>query len=163
VSRRSGFGALLALGLLIPAARASAQAPGTAGGPTPALVHYGKWGAAALFATFTALGVVEHNRANARFEDLRRFCFDVGPCTIGADGRYADAQAEARYQAVVSGDRAARTWLISGQVALAGAAALFVVELLKEKGTQNIPSSGLEITPTPTGTRIGLRLPFRGP
>ena len=79
---------------------------------------------------------------------------------VGLDGRYANPAAEGHYQQVVSADRAARAWLVSGQVALGGAAALFVVELLKDHGTTNIPFQGLVVAPTRTGTHVGWQVRF---
>jgi hypothetical protein len=77
---------------------------------------------------------------------------------VGPDGRYLDPSAEERYQRVVVGDRRARAWLVGGQVALVGSVALFVIELTREKGSQNIPYSGLVVEPGRYGTRVGFRL-----
>ena len=149
-----------ALLLALLAARPLAAQSDSGRAYTPPIVHYGKWGAAALFVGFTSLGVIEHNRANAAYDRLTSFCVNTGPCTIGADGRYSNPAAESRYQDVVSGDRAARLWLVSGQVALAGTAALFIIELLKEHGTRNIPFNGLLLEPGRRETRMGWRLTF---
>jgi len=128
---------------------------------TPPAVKYGKWGAAALFVAFTAAGAVEHNAAESRFRGLETWCIDIGPCTIGPDGRYSNPDAESRYQAVIQRDRTARVWFLSGQIAMGGAAALFVVELLHDHGTRNIPYSGLVVEPGRIGTtKIGLRVPI---
>jgi hypothetical protein len=124
------------------------------------VVHYGKWAAALAFAGFTALGALEHAQANDAYAGLQAFCRGGGSCAIAPDGRYADPAAEGRYQQVVSSDRAARVWLMSGQVALGGAAALFVIDLLKSREPKNIPFQGLVIAPTRTGTHIGWKLPF---
>lgn len=155
--------ALAALGAALlgaaPARSAHAQ-EARAARETPPIVHYGKWGAAALFAAFTSLGVMEHNNAEGRYHALQAYCIDVGPCAIGADGRYANPEAESRYQSVVKSDRAARGWLLSGQLALAGAAALFVIELLHDHGTRNVPYSGLVVEPGRFGaTNVGIRIP----
>ena len=150
----------LALALLVaaPVPRLTAQSAADSGrAQPPAIVHYGKWGAAALFAGLTSLGVLEHDRANSAFDRLTAFCLNVGPCGIGPDGRYANPAAESRYQEVVRGDRAARAFLLSGQVALAGTAALFILDLMKEHGTPNIPFSGLLLEPG-RQTRLGWRL-----
>ena len=155
---------LLAVALAVPA---RAQEPGTGGRPAndevPVLVRWGKWVAALGFVGLTAAGAAEHARADDEFAGLRRFCLDIGPCTIGQDGRYTGIEAESRYDAVVQGDRNARALFIAGQVALAGAAALFVMELSKSKGTENIPYSGLTIAPYPTGLRVGWKLSFAAP
>ena len=140
---------------------ASAQSAPASTSDTPKVVHYGKWGAAALFAALTTAGVIEHTAANASYRDLQAYCLGQGSCAIGSDGRYASPQAEQRYQNVVRGDRAARVWLLSGQVALGGAAVLFVMDLLHEHGTKNIPYAGLVVAPGRFGTtRVGFSLPL---
>lgn len=140
----------------------AAQAPNEpAPARTSAFVHYGKWGAAALFAGLTAIGAIEHGNANHAFNGLQDYCKAGNSCTIGQDGRYANPVAEARYQEVVRGDRAARVFLVSGQVALAGATTLFILELLKDRGTHNIPFNGLRVAPGTAGTtRVGWSLRF---
>jgi hypothetical protein len=127
---------------------------------TPRIVVYGKWVAAAASAGFTALGIREHNDADRAFADLARYCRQQQSCDVGPDGRYLDPAAEERYQRVVSGDRRARTWLVTGQLALVGSVALFVIELTREKGSENIPYRGLLVEPGKYGTRIGFRLPW---
>jgi len=154
----------LALAALVAApGLASAQQPPAQPTPVPGIVHYGKWGAAALFAAATGVGLLEHQRADNAFDDLRTLCGSTAQCTIGADGRYTDPIAEAQYQRIVSGDRAARSWFIGGQVALAGTVALFVIELLHARGSTNIPYSGFTVKPTRDGTRIGWQIPIRLP
>jgi hypothetical protein len=165
MSRRAVGAVLLAAAAAAhPALAQSTDAPAEpAGQPASPIVHYGKWGAAAMFVGFTAMGVIQHHQANTAFNDLQQYCLSSGACSLGVDGRYTNAIAEERYARVVAGDRAARTWLISGQVALAGTTALFVLELLRERGTRNIPFQGLIIAPSRGGTRLGWTLPFRSP
>ena len=153
---------LLATLLALPD-RATAQQQPAAPPPTTGIVRNGKWGAAALFVAATTIGFLEHNRADNAFDDLRTLCGNAVQCTIGPDGHYTDSAAEAQYQRIVAGDRAARSWFIGGQVALAGTAALFVIELLHARGAPNIPYSGFIVKPTRDGTRIGWRLPIRLP
>jgi hypothetical protein len=163
VSARAVFAAALAACLANAAVARAARAqdaPQGASSTTPPAVKYGKWGAAALFAAFTAAGAIEHNAAESRFRALESYCINTGPCTIGPDGRYANPNAESRYQAVIMRDRTARVWFLSGQIAMGGAAALFVVELLHDHGTRNIPYSGLMVEPGRLGTKIGVRLPL---
>ena len=160
--------AIVLLWLLAAPASLHAQAtpapqPGSSSQDVPFLVRWGKWGAALLFAGFTAYGALEHEQANEDYSQLRQFCLDIGPCTIGPDGRYIDPNAEALYQEVVQGDRTARASFIGGQIALAGAAALFVVELSRSKGTENIPYNGLVVAPSPYGLKVGWRLSFGSP
>ncbi len=154
----AALAACLANAAVARAARAQ-DAPQGGSNTTPPAVKYGKWGAAALFAAFTAAGVIEHNTAESRFRALELYCVTTGPCTTGPDGRYANPGAESRYQAVISRDRTARVWFLSGQIAMGGAAALFVVELLHDHGTRNIPYSGLMVEPGGLGTtRVGWRV-----
>ena len=162
--RRSGAAPALLFALAVAggaAAPAALAAQGASGSDTPAAVRYGKWGAAALFVAFTAAGAIEHNEAEVRFRALESWCISTGPCTIGPDGRYASPAAESMYQGVIQRDRTARVWFLSGQLALGGAAALFVAELLHDHGTQNVPYSGLVVGPGAMGTtRIGWRVRF---
>ena len=128
---------------------------------TSDFIRYGKWGAAGLFAGLTVLGAIEHGNASSAYDGLQAYCRAGNPCVIGSDGRYANPVAEARYQDVVRGDRAARVFLVSGQVALAGATTLFVLELLKERGTRNIPFQGFTVMPGRAGsTKVGWSLHF---
>ncbi len=153
---------LLLLSAALPA-RATAQGAPPATRPehrVSPVIHYGKWGAALLFAGFTALGALEHAQANSSYSDLQQFCRAGSSCGIGPDGRYTDPGAESRYQQVVSSDRAARTLLVGGQIALGGAAALFVVELLRERGTTNVPFHGLILASARTGLHVGWTLHY---
>ena len=144
-----------ALALLLCARAATAQTPEPAERGTSPLVHYGKWGAAALFVAFTAAGAVAHNRANADWDLLAAYCRGQGSCAIGPDRRYTNPVAESMYWDVVHLDRAARAWLIGGQVALAGAVTLFIVELRRQHGPPNIPYSGFTVEPGRFGLRVG--------
>ncbi len=140
---------------LVATAPAAAQGNRQEPDRPPAIVRHGKWAAAGLFAGSIALAVVQHSAANDALDDLRVFC-RTGSCVIGPDGRYADVDAEALYQRVVSGDRAARVWLIAGQAAFVGTAALFIIDLKGRRGRTNIPFQGLVVTPG----RLGIRLPL---
>jgi hypothetical protein len=147
--RRLAIAALL----LLPAAAQAQTAPRI--DTVPALVRHGKWVGAAAFAGVITMAVVQHNSANRAWDRLVEYC-NTANCALAPDGRYQDAGAEAHYQNVVRGDRAARVWLIAGQVTLVGTAALFVLELTRERGTTNIPFSGLLVEPG----RVGWRLSF---
>lgn len=121
----------------------------------PAIVRTGKWIGAGIFAGSMAMALLEHQGANRALDRLRDYC-RVGSCAIGPDGRYVDQAAESRYREVISGDRMARVWLIAGQVTFVATAALFVVELTTDRGTTNIPFSGLSVGPG----RVGWKLEF---
>lgn len=125
----------------------------------PALISWGKWGAAALFVGFTATGIARHNDADKDYDALIAWCQTAGSCELAAEGTYADPRSESLYQSSLSADRAARGWLIAGQVALAGAVALFIIQLRYESRPQNIPfEPRIEVAPGPHGTRIGVRM-----
>jgi hypothetical protein len=127
---------------------------------TPPVIRYGKWGSLALAAGFTALGIRTHNNADDAFRNLAAYCRLQTFCAVGPDGRYTDPEAERRYGEVVSGDRWARAWLVSGQAALLGSVVLFVMELKRDRGPRNVPYSPLIMTSEPGGARVGLRLPL---
>jgi hypothetical protein len=105
------------------------------------------------------MGIRTHNNADDAFRDLASYCRSRGYCSLGPDGRYQDPEAERRYRDVVNGDRWARTWLVGGQAALIGSVVLFVMELKRGRGPQNIPYSPLVVEPSRAGaTRLGVRL-----
>ncbi len=124
-------------------------------------VTWGKWAAAAVAVGSTVLGIRQHNAGNNAYADLVMYCGEVITCSIGPDGRYVDAWAEATYQQVVRDDRSARAWLIVGQVAAVGTAVLFILELKHETGPPNIPYSGLMVESEDGVTRVGVRIPLR--
>jgi hypothetical protein len=152
-------------GTLLPApARAQADTATTMGDTVPspravpAAVRWGKWAAAAAAVGLTIEGIERHNAANAAFGHLVGYC-GATTCTLGSDGRYADPGAEALYQRVVRGDRAARVWLVTGQLAAVGSAVLFVMDLIRPHEEPNIPYSGLLIETGRGVTRVGVRIP----
>jgi hypothetical protein len=151
---------LLVTALCTLAAGASAQNPAPQTARAPALVHYGKWAALGLAAGLTILGARTHDRADRDYTSLLSLCSSSGPCPIGADGRYSNPSAEALYQRVRAGDRAAGAWLVGGEAALAGGAVLFVMELRRKKGTENIPYSPY-IVAGRFGTQVGLQWAWR--
>lgn len=121
----------------------------------PAVYRYGKWTAALFAAGATAMGISTHNAADRAYGDLIDWCRS-NPCRLDPDGRYQDAEAETRYDVVVRRDRAARAWFVAGQAAIAGAVALFILEIRhgpREPG--NVPYSGLVLEPGRLGLRIG--------
>jgi hypothetical protein len=153
---RAGAVALILLAGAAGEARAQTSVPRPE--TAPALVRHGKWVTAAFAIGFTALGIRAHHGADADFRRLVDYCQVVGGCAIGPDGRYANSEAEARYQTVVRGDRAARAWLLGGQAAFAGSVVLWIMELNRVKGPRNIPYSPFIVAPGRHGTRLGLRL-----
>lgn len=152
--------ALLAAAHLALAHVARGQAPAAPSHAPSAGVRYGKWAALGVAAGFTVLGVAAHDRAEARYGDLLAYCREQRSCSIGLDGRYGSAAAEALYQRVLRSDRTARRWLIGGQAALVGSAVLFVIELKRKRGPDNIPYSPY-IAAGRFGTDVGVRIAWR--
>ena len=143
---------LLILLLLLTSGTVEAQGP---------VVKYGKWLLVAGSIGMHYLAVRSHNRAEDAFDALEARCLDNhARCTLGAQGQYTDPEIEGLYQTSLRQDRVARGWLIGGETALAGAAALFIWELTRPKGRPaNIPFEP-EVRSMRGGTGVGLRLPF---
>jgi hypothetical protein len=142
--------ALTLLLLLAPAARAQGAAP---------LVKYGKWVLAAGAVGMNLLAASAHDDAEAAFDQIEEACFaDRIRCIVNVEGRYADAQIEALYQTSLHEDRVARRWLILGETALVGAAAMFVWELTrKSHEPENIPFEP-EVRSLRNATGVGVRI-----
>jgi hypothetical protein len=131
------------------------------GGSSPALVRYGKWALLAGSITMNVLAARAHERGDEEYELLRARCATDGNlCAIALDGTYADPETELRYQRSLAYDRRARVWLVAGQTALLGSAVMFIWELTRPKGPPgNIPFEP-EVSATPDGTNLGVRLSF---
>ncbi|MFL5403144.1 MAG: hypothetical protein ACJ8BF_10050 [Gemmatimonadales bacterium] len=140
------------LALMLLTARAEAQGP---------VVKYGKWLLVAGSIGMNYFAVRSHNRADDNFNALKSRCEAIQDrCTLGPEGRYLDPEIEGFYQRSLHYDRVARGWLIGGETALAGAAALFVWELTRPKGRPgNIPFEP-EVRSMRGGTGVGLRVAF---
>jgi hypothetical protein len=146
---RRGLSAAVVLLLL--AGRVEAQGP---------LVKYGKWAVLAGSVGMNYLALRAHNRADDAFNALKSLCVDRTRCDLGPDGSYLDPVSENLYQNSLRDDRIARGWLLGGEAALAGSAALFVWELTRPKGRPgNIPFEP-EVRSMRWGTGLGLRVPF---
>jgi hypothetical protein len=144
--------AVALLVLVLAAGRAEAQGP---------VVKYGKWLLVAGSIGMNYLALRSHNRADDAFNSLESECLaNHFRCTLGAQGQYIDPAIEGLYQTSLHYDRVARGWLVGGETALAGAAALFIWELTRPKGRPaNIPFEP-EIRSTRGGTGVGLRVMF---
>jgi hypothetical protein len=125
------------------------------------LAKYGKWLLVAGSAGMNYLAIRAHNRADDAFNALEARCLEVRDrCTLAPEGSYLDPATEDLYQNSLRYDRIARGWLIGGEAALAGAAALFVWELTRPKGRpDNIPFEP-EIRSMIGATGVGLRFEF---
>lgn len=146
--------AALALLLALPAHTSAQQV-----GP---VIRYGKWVLAAGAVGMNLLAANAHGNAEEAFDQVEAACLqDSIRCIVNSEGVYADAEVESFYQASLHQDRVARRWLIFGETALIGAAAMFVWEFTrKTHKPDNIPFEP-EITTLKNGTtRFGVRVPF---
>jgi hypothetical protein len=144
-------GLIAALALLVLAGPADAQGP---------LVKYGKWVMVAGSVGMNYLAIRAHNRAEDAFDALESRCAVRSLCEVDPEGQYLDPTTESLYQTSLRYDRIARGWLIGGETALAGAAALFVWELTRPKGRpDNIPFEP-EVRSLRGATGLGLRVQF---
>ena len=134
---------------------------GEAQGLSPA-VKYGKWVLLAGSIGMNYLAVRAHNRAEDSFDVLESRCGEAQErCALGPGGTYADPEIESLYQTSLHHDRRARLWLIGGETALAGAAALFVWELTRPRGRpHNIPFEPEVKMMGGGGPGVGLRMQF---
>jgi hypothetical protein len=125
------------------------------------VVRYGKWLLVAGSATMNYLAIRSHNQAQDAFDGLEARCLaSRRRCDLAPSGRYLDPEIENFYQTALHYDRIARGWLIGGETALAGAAALFVWELTRPKGRpDNIPFEP-EVRSLRGATGLGLRVGF---
>lgn len=147
---------LLAVVLFLAALASRAEAQGI--GP---VAKYGKWVLLAGSIGMNYLAVREHNRADDAFDAVEANCIALpSRCALGAGGGYVDPAIENLYQTSLHYDRRARYWLIGGEVALAGAAALFIWELTRPKRRpDNIPFEP-EVRSLRAATGLGLRVGF---
>ena len=125
------------------------------------LVKYGKWLLVAGSVGMNYLAVRSHNRADDAYDALEEQCLaNQARCRVGAQGQYTDPDIEGLYQSSLRYDRRARGWLIGGETALAGAAALFIWELTRPKDRpDNIPFEP-EVRSMGGRTGLGLRVRF---
>ncbi len=123
------------------------------------IVRYGKWALAAGALGMNLLAAQAHNRAEDAFDAIEDACFeDASRCALGPEGSYADRRIEGLYQTSLHYDRRARTWLIAGETALLGAAALFVLEFTrKTHKPDNIPFEP-EVRSLRQATGVGVRI-----
>jgi hypothetical protein len=135
--------------------------PAQAQGSKP-IVKYGKWVLVAGAVAMNYLALQAHNQADDSFDTLEAHCLESRQrCALGPDGSYLDPTSEDFYQASLHYDRVARGWLIGGELALAGAAALFVWELTQPKGRPgNIPFEPEVRSMRSGATGVGLRFAF---
>lgn len=126
------------------------------------LVHNGKWLAAAGVAAFTVAAASEHRLSRRHWNSLLTICRSApNACTLGADGRYLRADAEALYQRSRAFDRRAHRWLVGAQASLIATAALFIIDLHPGEGPENIPfPSQIRIGSAGGGVAVEMRIAF---
>jgi hypothetical protein len=135
------------------------SAPAQAQGP---VVKYGKWALLAGAIGMNYLAVRAHDRADNVFDMIEAECIvEQQRCALGPGGGYADPALEDLYQTSLRYDRRARLWIIGGESALVGSAAMFIWELARPKNRpDNIPFEP-EMRVMPSGrTGLGLRMAF---
>jgi hypothetical protein len=144
--------------LLIVTLAATTSAAAQQTGP---LVRYGKWLLAAGAVGMNLAAARAHDRAEESFDAIEDACFlSSDRCALGPDGSYLDRQIESLYQSSLHYDRSARRWLIAGETALVGAAALFVWEMTRRTHKpDNIPFEP-EVRTLRSATGVGLRFSF---
>jgi hypothetical protein len=145
--------------LALALALALVLAPQAAAQDSGPLVRYGKWVLAAGALGMNLLAAQAHDRAENAFDAIEDACFE-NPlrCQVDGGGAYSDREIEGLYQASLRYDRRARTWLIAGETALVGAAALFVLEFTRKKHKpDNIPFEP-EVRSLRQATGIGVRI-----
>jgi hypothetical protein len=125
------------------------------------VVKYGKWVLAAGAVTMNVLAAKAHDRGDEVFNELEQRCLDNHAlCDLDDSGRYANPESESLYQASLRYDRRARRWLIGGETALLGAAAMLIWELTgKSHRPDNIPFEP-EVKSLNRATGVGLRMRF---
>lgn len=126
------------------------------------VVKYGKWALLAGAIGMNYLAVRAHDRADEVFDIIEAECSTAHErCALGPGGGYADPALENLYQTSLKYDRRARLWLIGGESALVGSAALFIWELARPKNRpDNIPFEP-EVRVMPAGrTGLGLKMAF---
>lgn len=128
---------------------------------SPALVKIGKWGVLLAGLGMGVKAAQAHADADRAYDRLRDYCFeDPRRCDQNPGGSYINPVAERYYQRALRGDRHARGWLIGGEVAVLGAAGLFVWELTRPRQRpDNIPFEP-QVTLLGRVTNLGVRVSF---
>jgi hypothetical protein len=129
-----------------------------------ATVHYGKWLTAGAAVAFTAMAAREHSYSRREWDALLTLCRTADDaCTVGPQGGYVRADAEALYQRSLYYDRRAGRRLLGAQAGLLATAALFILDLHPGRDEpENIPFAPLRVSATATqdGLRVGVRVAF---
>jgi hypothetical protein len=116
-----------------------------------AVAHWGRWIGLAGAGTLIGLAAANHEAAQSDFAELETLCREEPQrCQIvqGTDGlpRYADESAERLYQAYADGERAARGYLLGGQLSLIATGGMFIIDFLyRDSRPKNIPYTPFEV------------------
>jgi hypothetical protein len=125
-------------------------------------IKYGKWGLLAVTLGFNLAASEANEQANGTFDELTRRCFsDPQLCTVDDGGNYSDPISEDLYQETLRLDTASRRFLVAGQVALIGAAAMFIYEFTRPEGEpdDNVPFAPL-VQEMRDGVGVGFEVRF---
>jgi len=153
--------ALLLAGLAPLEAQAPPPAPRTSW--RQPVVHHGKWLTAGATVAFVVLAQREHGSSQRDWERLLTICRSADDaCTQGPDGRYLRADAEQFYQRSRVFDRRANRRILGAQISLLATAALFIMDLRRRDGPENIPFSPLRVSLSPMaeGAAVEMRVAF---
>lgn len=127
--------------------------------PISPVVKYGKWALLAGSLGMNVAAARAHDASERTIDELESYCeADIARCATLPDGSYVDPAAEGLFQATLDHDRRARRWLVGGEAALLGAAALFIWEFTRPKAPPaNIPFEP-EVSVRNGTTRLGVRI-----
>ena len=121
--------------------RASAQAPSPPQPGSP-VVRIAKWTLLAAAVGLGAYALQRSTDAADAYDALRALCLDApGRCAHGG-GEYADVEAEALYDRALAADRQAKIGIYTGEAALIGSVAMFIIDLRAGDGPPTIPFPG---------------------
>ena len=134
-------GISLALALGLPASALAQERDTNTVKQVPTIAKAGKWVLLGATLGMGLLAASSHAEAEAAYDDLEQYCApDRSRCDLNSGGTYIDPTTENLYQESIRYDRHARRWFLGGEVALLGAAALFIWEFTRpDESPENIP------------------------
>lgn len=129
--------------------------------PVPRVAKVGKWVLLGATLGMGLLAAKSHDRAEAAYDDLEAYCaVDRRRCDLTPGGKYIDPVTEGLYQSSLDYDSQARRWFLGGEVALLGAAAMFIWEFSKPHDRPDDIPFDPEIRVTREAVRLGGSLAF---
>jgi hypothetical protein len=124
-----------------------------------------KWTTALTSAGVVTYGFIQNRDADRAYEEIEIMCEanEVACITKPNSDEYADPALEARYNAILERDDRAQLALLAGQIGLAASVLLFIIDLPKGTGTNDIPydPSPLRLGMRAEQLQIGVHLPVR--